>query len=407
VIAVAPHRGFGAAASSADSPVAPCAKSEFLVHMSHELRTPLNAILGFAQILKRDKTLDERNRFAVNTIEASGAHLLALLNDVLDLSRIESGRLELYPSSIDLTAFMQSVVDIVRVKADQKKLHVVIELAHDLPHTVHVDERRLRQVLLNLLGNAVKFTDSGHVALRVSALPQRGAGRTAQRRLHIDVEDTGVGIAADDLCTIFEPYEQAGDSTRRAGGTGLGLAISRALVQALGGEIGVESTPLAGSRFWFEIDVNVMQHSICAQGDAHEICGYLGRRRTVLIADDSIEHRAMMTTLLKSLAFETVEAGSGVEALLQAQASKPDLILMDNAMPEMTGMEAMARLRAQPQFESIPVIAISASVTQAQAQQCLESGFDVFLPKPIKFDELLPAIGALLQLDWTYSDTMA
>jgi CheY-like chemotaxis protein len=385
----------------------PCAQREFLVNMSHELRTPLNAILGFAQILKRDKSLEERNRFAVNTIESSGAHLLALINDILDLSRIEAGRLELYPSTIDLPALLHSVVDIVRVKAEQKHLVLVTELAPDLPHAVLVDDRRLRQVLLNLLGNAIKFTDGGQVVLRVRALPQRAGVNTRRRSLHIEVEDTGVGIPAADLHTIFDPYEQVCDPKRRVDGTGLGLAISRALVQALGGEIDVDSTPLVGSRFWFEIEVNVMQAGAATQAEEREICGYLGRRRTVLIADDSIEHRAMMATLLRSLAFETVEAGSGAEALVQAQAARPDLILMDNAMPEMTGMQAIARLRAQPEFESVPVIAISASVTQAQAQQCLESGFDVFLPKPIKFDELLHAVGALLQLAWIYDDASA
>ncbi len=372
--------------------------------MSHELRTPLNAILGFAQILKRDKTLGERNRFAVDTIESSGAHLLALLNDVLDLSRIEAGRLELYPSVVELRSLLQSVVDIVRAKAEQKKLHLVIDLAHDLPHSVQVDERRLRQVLLNLLGNAIKFTDSGRIALRASVLPPCGVGPHAQRRLRIEVEDTGVGIAPADLHTIFEPYEQAGDPARRAGGSGLGLAISRALVHALGGMIGVVSVPQAGSCFWLELDVNLLPGGALAQDDEREIRGYLGPRRTVLIADDSIEHRALMTTLLRSLAFETVEACNGAEALLQAQATQPDLILMDNAMPEMTGTQAVAALRAQPQFESVPVIAISASVTQAQAQQCLASGFDTFLPKPIKFGELLHAIGALLRLQWTYAD---
>jgi CheY-like chemotaxis protein len=407
VIAVAPHRGSGAAASSADAPIAPCAKSEFLVQMSHELRTPLNAILGFAQILKRDKTLDERNRFAVNTIESSGAHLLALLNDVLDLSRIEAGRLELYPSVVELRSLLQSVLDIVRARAEQKKLHLVIDLAHDLPRSVLVDERRLRQVLLNLLGNAIKFTDSGHISLCASALPPCGAGRDAQRRLRIEVEDTGVGIAPADLHTIFKPYQQAGDPTRRAGGTGLGLAISRSLVHALGGTIGVASTLQAGSRFWVELDVNVMQGGAQAHDDEHDIRGYLGPRRTVLIVDDSIEHRALMTQLLQSLGFETVEARNGAEALLQAQTTKPDLILMDNAMPEMTGMHAITALRAQPQFESVPVIAISASVTQVQAQQCLASGFDAFLPKPVRFDDLLYTVGALLQLQWTYAEATA
>jgi signal transduction histidine kinase len=315
--------GRHASPAGAGSVCMSCAKTEFLVNMSHELRTPLNAILGFAQILKRDKSLDERNRFAVTTIESSGSHLLALINDMLDLSRIEAGHLELYPSAVELAPFVRSVVDMVRVKADEKNLLeknllVATELAHDLPRTVQIDERRLRQVLLNLLGNAIKFTDGGQITLRVRALTS-----AAQRRLHIEVEDTGVGIAAADLHTIFESYEQVGDPKRRAGGAGLGLAISRALVNALGGEMGVDSTPLVGSRFWFTIDAQAAEAAAPSQSDEREICGYQGRRRKVLIVDDSIERRAMLAAFLQSLAFETTEAANGVEGLLQARRRDP------------------------------------------------------------------------------------
>jgi PAS domain S-box-containing protein len=231
-------------------------RSQFLAQMSHELRTPLNAMMGFAQILQRDKTLSERAAKAVRIIDESGQHLLRLINDILDLARIDAGKLELANSQISLQAFLEIVCDTLRGRADDKGLQFVFDAAPDLPEAVCVDEKRLRQVLLNLLSNAVKFSDTGRVTLRVTRVlpdPQADAGDTA--RLHFAVEDQGIGMSERDQGRAFQPFEQLADARRREGGTGLGLAISRQLVHLMGGEIRVQSQLGAGSVFSFEVDV--------------------------------------------------------------------------------------------------------------------------------------------------------
>jgi signal transduction histidine kinase len=250
---------FGAVAlSNADNAAAlreaSAAKSRFLAHMSHELRTPLNAINGFAQILAAEGAVDEAARSRLSLIQRSGTHLLALIDDLLDFSRIEAGRLDLHPQTADLRALLRLVADIVRAKADEKKLLYRFEVDPRLPARVSVDEMRLRQVLINLLGNAVKFTDAGEVKLKVDLLPM-ASERAGFVRLRFGVSDTGVGIAAENFARIFDAFEQVGDKARRRAGTGLGLAVSRQLVRLMGSDIGVESTPGSGSRFHFEIEV--------------------------------------------------------------------------------------------------------------------------------------------------------
>ncbi|SDE35732.1 Signal transduction histidine kinase [Massilia sp. PDC64] len=228
-------------------------RSNFLAQMSHELRTPLNAIIGYAQLLKRERhLLNDRQAAGLATIHESGQHLLTLINDILDLARVEAGRMVLYPAAVHLGTFLQVVVDIMRVKAEEKGLAFEYALAPDVPAAVTVDETRLRQVLLNLLGNAVKFTDRGTVSLRVSRLPST-AGDDACVRLHFEVADTGIGMSAQQLGRLFQPFEQVADMPRRAGGTGLGLAISQQLVHLMGGHIDVASEPGKGSTFRFEL----------------------------------------------------------------------------------------------------------------------------------------------------------
>jgi PAS domain S-box-containing protein len=385
--------------------VANRAKSQFLANMSHELRTPLNAILGYAQILQRDQSLNERSRFGIKTIEASGEHLLALINDILDLARIEAGRLDLFPAATSLSACLRVVTDIVRVKAEEKNLLFVANISPDLPATINIDERRLRQVLLNLLSNAVKFTDAGQVQLRVRSLGASAPYATIETpriNLQVEIQDTGVGIAENDVAALFEPFEQVGDVRRRAAGSGLGLAISRALVHLMGGEISVDSAPGRGSCFRFEIPVAVVEGAAVAPVVQKRITGYSGRRRKVLIVEDVPENRAMLVDFLKCFDFEIEEAVDGLEGVSRAQAARPDVILMDNMMPVMDGLEATRRLRAVRGFEQLPIIAISASASEAQKERSLAAGATRFLPKPFKLDEILRAIGTLLQLTWTY-----
>lgn len=240
--------------------VANRAKSTFLSNMSHELRTPLNAILGYAQILRRAAGLDERQMAGLTTIERSGEHLLMLISDLLDLSKIEAGKFELHLGAVNLPAFLRAVIDIVHIKAEQKSLSCILEAAADLPHSVLLDEKRVRQVLLNLLGNAVKFTDNGQVTLRV----QRLADGAHQTRLMFSVQDTGLGMRQDQLETIFQPFEQVGEVQRRCGGTGLGLAISRQLVRLMGSEIEVASQIGAGSCFQFSLPVDLIETETAA-----------------------------------------------------------------------------------------------------------------------------------------------
>jgi PAS domain S-box-containing protein len=372
------------------------AKSAFLANMSHELRTPLNGILGYAQVLERDPALGERQLAGIDIIRKSGEHLLTLINDILDMAKIEAGKMELYPADIPLARFVQTIVDIVGVKAAQKGLELVCDLPPGLPTWILADEKRLRQVLLNLLSNAVKFTDAGRVTLEVRFAPPD--------RLCFEVRDTGIGIAADQLEIIFEPFEQAGDVRRHLAGTGLGLAISRQYVRLMGGEIQVESRVGQGSTFRFEIQAPPLQAATAAAPPA-VVTGYAGPRRKVLVVDDVAENRAVVVDLLVSLGFQVVEAANGEDGLEIAQRLRPDLILLDIAMPKLDGLEVTRRLRQQEDFAEVPIIALSASVSNSDCEQCLAAGMNAFIPKPLDVDKLLEQIETLLGLEWNHAVT--
>jgi PAS domain S-box-containing protein len=376
--------------------VANQAKSSFLANMSHELRTPLNGILGYAQILARETGLSALQSKGLGIIRHSGEHLLSLINDILDLSRVEAGRLDLHPAVVAFSPFLRVIADSMRVKAEEKGLQFAFAASADLPITVMADETRLRQVLLNLLGNAVKFTDRGEVLLRVNRLPSSDGGA----RIRFEIEDTGPGIAAEHLHAIFLPFEQVGDVRMRAGGTGLGLAISRQLVRLMGDDVRVDSTPGHGSLFWFELVLPLAQAQPAIAGDERAIVGYAGERRRVLVVDDIAENRSVLVDLLRAIGFDMHEAADGQHGLEQAATLRPHLIMMDNVMPVMDGLEATRRLRALPGTRHVPVIAISASASTGDEQKCLAAGADAFLPKPIDVDQLLRRIGDLLQLSW-------
>ena len=359
------------------------AKSAFLANMSHELRTPLNGILGYAQILQWEPNLSRKQQGGLATIEKSGQHLLALIDDILDLSKIEAGRLELHPAPLALAPFLQGIVDIVRVRAEQKGLAFVFD-AGELPTHVLADEKQLRQVLLNLCGNATKFTDSGQVSLRVESVP----GGDGAVRLRFEVKDSGVGMTSDDLAKLFQPFHQVGDVQRRRGGTGLGLAISRQLVRLMGGDIEVQSTPGQGSRFWFELGLPRVQASEPAAPE-RVATGYDGVRKKVLVVDDVAENRMLLVDMLRPLGFLTFEAANGKEGLERAQELMPDLIVMDNVMPVMSGLESTRRLRELPAFKQVPVIAISASASQDDRANAVAAGATDFVTKPFRATQLL------------------
>jgi signal transduction histidine kinase len=374
------------------------AKSTFLASMSHELRTPLNAVIGFADLLKRERGLSERQVRSLDLIEQGGHHLLALINDVLDLARIEAGRFDLYPEAEDLPGFLRVVTDVMRVRAEQKNLLFQLDVPPDLPSTVYIDEQRLRQVLLNLLGNAVKFTDAGGVSLRVRS----SAAGEDRVRLSFEVRDTGIGIDAAQLPRLFLPFEQVSEARRRSAGTGLGLAISRQLVRSMGGDIEVDTTLGQGSTFRFEIEVALGEGELQAEQHERLVIGYQGPRRQVLVVDDVPENRLLVVEFLTSLGFELAEAGDGREGMEKAHKLHPDLILIDNVMPVMSGLEATRLLREEPDFADVPIIALSASATRADRERSLGAGVNAFLNKPLDFDELLQQMGPLMRIDWVY-----
>ncbi|CAB3714714.1 ATP-binding protein [Paraburkholderia rhynchosiae] len=369
------------------------AKSDFLAHMSHELRTPLNGILGYAQILKRDKSLDQRQADGITVIQRSGEHLLAIIKDILDMAKIEAGRAELNLSDIPLDRFIYFIAETIQVKAAEKGLAFACEMAADLPTGVRVDEKRLRQVLLNLLSNAIKFTDEGSVSLHVGWLPPT--------RLRFEVQDTGIGIDEARLEAIFRPFEQVSDAQHRVGGTGLGLAISRQFVRLMGGEIHVESRRGAGSAFSFELNVPVVTPQAVVVPTERTVIGYKGPRKTVLVVDDVAANRAVAVDMLGQLGFDMVEASNGLEALEKAKALRPALVLMDVVMPGMDGLEATRRLREMPEFRDLPIVAVSAGASGSDAARSLAAGANAFLSKPVDFSGLLSQISALLNIEWS------
>jgi signal transduction histidine kinase/ActR/RegA family two-component response regulator len=378
--------------------VASRAKSAFLASMSHELRTPLNAVLGYAQILQHDKNISERGAVGLATIQQSGEHLLMLINDILDVSRIEAGKLELHPHALDLPAFLQSVADTIAIKAEQKGLLFTLDADPSLPRAVMVDEKRLRQILLNLLDNAVKFTEHGGVSLRLRRLPDE----PNRPNLRVEVEDTGIGIAAEHVEALFRPFEQVGDTHRRFGGTGLGLAISKQLVRRMGGDIELRSAPGRGSRFWFDLRLPILDSAPEPAPLRPRVVGYEGPRKRVLVVDDVAGNRSVVMDLLLSLGFEVCEAEHGEAALAVVQRERPDIVLMDILMPVMDGLVATQRLRHLPGGDRLPVIVLSAGASELDRQRSLQVGADAFLVKPIDFEELLDRIGALLHLSWRH-----
>jgi CheY-like chemotaxis protein len=365
--------------------------------MSHELRTPLNGILGYAQILQRSKGLPEKERHGANIIYDCGSHLLTLINDVLDLSKIEARKLELAPQSIHFPSFLQGVVEICRIRAEQKGIEFHYEPDADLPTGVATDEKRLRQVLLNLMGNAVKFTDQGSVTLRVEQVIKTDL----DTMLRFTVADTGVGIDTNDVNKLFQAFEQVGEQKRKAEGTGLGLALSQQIVQLMGGNIQVKSQPGVGSDFFFEIALPIAidwsQQQMALVGN---VTGYEGAPLNILVVDDRWENRAVLLNLLEPLGFFITEAEHGQAGLDQMMEILPDLVITDLAMPVMDGFELLRQLRANEALRSLKVIVSSASVAQLDQQMSLDAGGDDFLGKPVQVNELFRLLEKHLNLTW-------
>ncbi|MDM8527554.1 ATP-binding protein [Anaerolineales bacterium HSG24] len=383
--------------------VANRAKTKFLSTMSHELRTPLNGILGYAQILRRGKDLTPLQVDGLNIIQTSGEHLLMLINDILDLSKIEAGKMELLPTFVNLPGFLENVMIIMQMRAQQKSIKLLYEPDTSLPIIVKMDEKRLRQILLNLLNNAVKFTHEGFIKLQVETLGDWN-GTQSQVTLKFSVIDTGVGISKEAVQKIFLSFEQTGDLTQRAQGTGLGLAISRQLVQSMHGRLQVASELGQGSTFSFEVTLPVGDvDTIVALPIEHAITGYTGPRKTVLIVDDKVNNRAVLVNLLEPLGFKVSVAENGQQAVELAQTIKPDLILMDMIMPIMTGFEATQAIRKLSDLQNLVIIGVSASAFEQDQEQVQLTGCDAFVAKPVNQKDLLGLINELLHLEWCFS----
>ena len=377
------------------------AKSEFLANMSHELRTPLNGILGYAQILKRGYDPD-KHKAGLEVIQRSGEHLLTLLNDILDLSKIEAKKLELNPSEFDLPKLLQSITDIFQLQVRAKDVELIYQPLTTLPTTMYGDEKRLRQVLINLFGNAVKFTDRGSVSLSVSVHPCES---NHNYKVRFEIADTGVGIDPDKLEEIFLPFQQAGDRSRRYSGTGLGLPICQKIVEMMGGQLHVESRLNEGSIFWFEIELTeVPNHIQPILIDSRTITGYLGDRRKILVVDDKTENRMVLNDLLTPLGFIVAEAIDGYDCLTKAQSFEPDLILLDMVMPQLDGHETTKWLRQLPMFENTAIVMVSASAFNQDRSLSIAVGCNDFIAKPIDPDTLFYTMRSLLNLDWEYEN---
>lgn len=376
------------------------AKSAFIANMSHEIRTPMNAILGFSQLLQREAGLPPQQRHYLENIDKAGAHLLELIEGVLDMSKIEAGRITLRPAEINLHAMLRDVEQMFRLRAEAKGLRFAVELADDLPQVVKLDEGRLRQVLINLLGNAVKFTAEGSITLRAGFVNGNGD----EVRLEFEVEDTGVGIAPEDSGRLFRAFEQARAGLEAEGGTGLGLAISREIVRMMRGDISVSGQPGQGSLFRFSVlALKSDQPPLPAAREMRRVKAVKGGRvYRVLVADDAALNRHLLTVLLRKLGFETIEAANGQEAVEAVRAWRPDLIIMDIRMPVMNGIVAMRLIRSTEETRDVPIVAVTASAFANDREEIMDAGADAFLSKPCDEAELLELIGNLLKLEYEY-----
>lgn len=380
------------------------AKSEFLATMSHELRTPLNGILGYTQLFKRDQQLSDNQQKGVTIMHDCAENLLSLINDVLDLSKIEARKEEVLAEPFDLTHLLHHICQQTSVRTEQKGLTFTTNWADNLPQWVLGDERKLRQILLNLLGNAVKFTQTGGITVSVSLPPKRADDDSEGHTVRFLIEDTGMGIADDQLASIFLPFQKIRESGDFVEGTGLGLSITDQLVRLMNGDLYVSSQAGRGTQFRLSLSLPPAAQAIPPAAAAllpnQLVEGYEGPRRTILVADDSWENCSILTSLLTPLGFTVIDARNGREAVEQARRHQPNLILLDLVMPYLDGYGALQQLRTNPETRTTPVFAFSARVFEQDRQRTRQAGFDDFVPKPVDLDDLLLKIGQHLALTW-------
>ncbi|ANE56100.1 ATP-binding protein [Methylomonas sp. DH-1] len=380
------------------------AKSIFLANMSHELRTPLNAILGFSSLVQKDPQFPESQQRNLAIINRSGEHLLNLINDVLEMAKIESGRLQLEQTRFDLGALIRDVGDMMSVRAQDKGLQLLVDQSSEFPRFIYGDEARLRQILINLLGNALKFTQQGGVTLRL------GSHRNSHTHLMIEVEDTGPGIAETEREHVFEPFVQLGEQGDSKG-TGLGLTITRQFVQLMGGQLTLESSVGKGSLFRIDLplqDTAEPQTLVPAADRSGEIVGLAPGQPQyrILIVEDQLENQLLLGQLMADIGMQVEVAKDGAQGLALFQSWQPHLIWMDRRMPRMDGLQAAQAIRQLPGGDRVKIVAVTASAFMEQREEMLQAGMDGFIRKPYRAEEIYACLAEQLGLEFVYrSDT--
>jgi PAS domain S-box-containing protein len=393
--------------SKENAEVANRAKSQFLASMSHELRTPLNAILGFSQVMARNSSITKEQKEYIEIINRSGEHLLELINDILSMSKIEAGQIHLNENRFDLYKLLNNLKEMLQLKTDSKGLQLIFEKSADVPQYVKTDEVKLRQVLINLLGNAIKFTQHGSVTLRVSSQAEKIFATDNKLQLYFEVSDTGPGISPSEIHTLFKPFVQTETGRKSMQGTGLGLPIGQQFVRIMGGDIEVESEVDRGTTFRFNI-----QASLATESDEQEksvvrqVIGLESGQPSyrILIVEDVAENRQLLLELLSPIGFELCEAANGEEGVALHSLWKPHLILMDMLMPVMDGYEATRSIKQTPQGEKTIIIALTASAFEEQRAGILAAGCDDFICKPLQEDVLFEKIAHHLKVRYIYEE---
>ncbi len=380
------------------------AKSLFLANMSHELRTPLNAILGFSNLMRKDPRLGEVHQQNLDIINRSGEHLLTLINDVLEMAKIEAGCIQLEHSPFDLGDMVRDVTDMMEIRAKEKKLQLLIDQSSQFPRYIVGDEARLRQILINLIGNAVKFTAQGGVTLRLGLL------ESTHSHLLIEIEDSGPGISAEDQKRLFQPFVQLGKQLADNKGTGLGLAITREFVELMGGTISLESTLGKGSLFRVNLPLQEVEKSDLApisEMDKGEVLGLAPGQPAyrILIIEDQLENQLLLTQLMESVGLASKVAGNGEIGVQMFLNWKPHLIWMDRRMPVMDGLEATKTIRNLPEGQNVKIVAVTASAFVEQREEMLEGGMDDFVRKPFRFNEIYDCLTKHLGVQFLYADS--
>jgi len=377
-------------------------KSAFLANMSHEIRTPLNAVIGFSQLMSRDKLLTESQREYNTSIIRAGEHLLALINDILELSKIEAGHVVLNPSNVDLHLLLNDIQIIFSDRAESKHLRFICENADDLLRFVYVDESKLRQIFVNLIGNAIKFTEEGGIAVRT----RTSKINDATSMLTVEIQDSGPGIPASEMEKLFKHFEQTSSGINKGSGTGLGLALSRELAIMMGGNITVSSEVGIGSVFTFQVEIRDGKEEAIEVNISKRVIGISRSKELyrILVVDDKDENLKVVIDLLKLVGFETLEAVNGKDAIEKFEVWNPHLILMDMRMPVMDGYEATRIIKATEKGKKTPIVALTASAFEDERQKMESLGMQGYIRKPFRENELFSSLGKILDLEYVYED---